>query len=277
MTNLNVLRERALALRALHDRTRVLVLPNAWDVLSARLVEKAGFPAVATSSAAIAWSLGYSDGERIPRDEMLAVAARIARAVRVPVTADLEAGYGDPASTVEFALAAGVVGMNLEDGTGDPQAPLVEIPVATDRIRRARYSADRAGVAFFINARTDVFLRNVGDARTRLDRALERANAYRAAGADGVFVPGVEDAQTIAVLAREIPAPLNVLARDITPGIAELGRIGVARVSLGSGTAAIAFTALRDAVADLRDRSTFASLGGAMTFAELNGLFRVSS
>lgn len=273
MLKLELLRERALALRALHDRRRVLVLPNAWDVVTARLVEKAGFHAVATSSAAVAWSLGYPDGERIPRDETLAVAARIARAVRVPVTADLEGGYGDPASTVEFALAAGVVGANLEDASSDGKSPLVDVEEAAERIRQARYAADRAGVAFFINARTDVFLRDVGDPASRLEHAIERGNAYCAAGADGIFVPGVEDAQTIAVLAREIPAPLNVLARAITPSVAELERLGVARVSMGSGVAAIALTAVRDAVADVRDRGTFACLGETMKYVEYNGLF----
>jgi 2-methylisocitrate lyase-like PEP mutase family enzyme len=272
MTDAALLRERARALHALHDRSRVLVLPNAWDVVTARLVEEAGFPAIATSSAAVAWSLGYADGERIPLDEMLAVAARIARAVRVPVTCDLEAGYGDPGATVEAAIGSGVVGMNLEDAAG-PESPLADVADAVDRVRRARAAADRAGVPFFVNARTDVFLRRVGDESTRLARAIERGKAYRDAGADGVFVPGVEDAETIGALARAIPAPLNVLARATTPGVAELARLGVARVSLGSATASIALTALRAAAVDVRDRGSFASLQGAMTYADVDGLF----
>jgi 2-methylisocitrate lyase-like PEP mutase family enzyme len=272
MIDVALLRQRAESLRALHDRSRVLVLPNAWDVVSARLVESAGFPAVATSSASVAWSLGYPDGEHIPRDEMIAVAARIARAVRVPVTADLEAGYGDPGASVEAALAAGVVGMNLEDGTGDPQAPLVDVTVAADRIRHARAAADRAGVPFFINARTDVYLRQVGEASSRLARALERAKAYRAAGADGIFVPGVDDAETIGALAGGIDGPLNVLARSTSPSVADLARLGVARVSLGSGAACIALTAFRVAAEDLRERGTFACLKDLTTHAELNRL-----
>ena len=272
MIDIALLRQRAESLRALHDRSRVLVLPNAWDVVSARIVESAGFPAVATSSASVAWSLGYPDGEQIPRDEMIAVAARIARAVRVPVTADLEAGYGDPGATVEAALAAGVVGMNLEDGTGDPQAPLVDVAVAIDRIRHARAAADRAGVPFFINARTDVYLRQVGEASTRLARVLERAKAYREAGADGIFVPGVDDAETIGALAGGIDGPLNVLARSTSPSVADLARLGVARVSLGSGAACIALTAFRVAAEDLRERGTFACLKDLTTHAELNRL-----
>jgi 2-methylisocitrate lyase-like PEP mutase family enzyme len=272
MTDLARLRERALALHALHDRTRVLVLPNAWDVVSARLVEQAGFPAIATSSAAIAWSLGYEDGQRIAREEMLAVAARIARAVRVPVSADLEAGYGDAGATVDAALAAGIVGMNLEDGTGHAESPLLEVATAAERVRSARAAADRAGVPFFINARTDVFLRRVGEESTRLARAIERARAYREAGADGIFVPGVDDAETIRALARGIDAPLNVLARVTTPSVAELARLGVARVSLGSGTACIALTALRAAATGLREQGTFACLEGAISFADVNRL-----
>lgn len=268
--------ERAAALHALHDRSHVLVLPNAWDVVSARLVESAGFPAVATSSAAVAWSLGYPDGEHIPRDQMIAVASRIAHAVRVPVTADLEAGYGDPGATVEAALAAGIVGMNLEDGTADAQSPLLDVSVAVDHIRRARAAADRAGVRFFINARTDVYLRQVGDASTRLERTLERARAYREAGADGVFVPGVADAETIAALARGIDGPLNVLARSTSPSVSELARLGVARVSMGSGAACIALTAFHAAAKDLRERGTFECLNGAMTHARLNELLSAS-
>jgi 2-methylisocitrate lyase-like PEP mutase family enzyme len=271
MIDVALLRKRAQALRALHDRSRILVLPNAWDVVSARLVESAGFPAVATSSASVAWSLGYPDGERIPRDEMIAVAARIARAVRVPVTADLEAGYGDPGATVEAALAAGVVGMNLEDGTGAPH-DLLDVAVATDRIRQARAAADRAGVPFFINARTDVYLRQVGEESTRLGRALERAKAYREAGADCIFVPGVDDAATIGELARGVDAPLNVLARSTSPSIADLARLGVARVSLGSGAACIALTAFRAAMEDIRERGTFECLKGVAPHAELNRL-----
>ena len=277
MIDVGLLRQRAESLRALHDRSRVLVLPNAWDVVSARLVESAGFPAVATSSASVAWSLGYPDGERIPRDEMIAVAARIARAVRVPVTADLEAGYGDPGATVETALSAGIVGMNLEDGTDDAHAPLVDVSVAVDRIRRARAAADRAGVPFFINARTDVYLRQVGDASSRLARTLERARAYLEAGASGIFVPGVDDAETIGALARAIDGPLNVLARSTSPSIADLSRLGVARVSMGSSAACIALTAFRDAMADLRERGTFACLKGVMTHAELNRLLSTPS
>jgi 2-methylisocitrate lyase-like PEP mutase family enzyme len=272
MIQVALLRQRAESLRALHDRKRVLVLPNAWDVVSARLVESAGFPAVATSSASVAWSLGYPDGQRIPRDEMIAAAGRIARAVRVPVTADLEAGYGDPGGTVEAALAAGVVGMNLEDATEDAQAPLLDVAVAADHVRRARAAADRAGVPFFINARTDVYLRQVGEASTRLERALERARAYLAAGASGIFVPGVDDAEAIGALARGIEGPLNVLARSTLPSIADLQRLGVARVSMGSGAACIAFTAFRSAIEDLRERGTFACLKGVATHADLNRL-----
>ena len=202
---------------------------------------------------------------------MIAVAARIARAVRVPVTADLEAGYGDPGATVEAALAAGVVGTNLEDGTGAPH-DLLDLAVATDRIRQARAAADRSGVPFFINARTDVYLRQIGEESTRLGHALQRAKAYREAGADCIFVPGVDDAGTIGALARGIDGPLNVLARSTSPSVADLARLGVARVSLGSSAACIALTAFRAAAEDLRERGTFECLKGVATHAELNRL-----
>jgi 2-methylisocitrate lyase-like PEP mutase family enzyme len=269
---------RALALHGLHERKnqngQPLVFPNAWDVLSARIVEAAGFPAIATSSASVAWSLGYPDGERCGRDEMLAVAARIVRAVKVPVTADLEAGYGDVDATVTAAIAVGVVGMNLEDATDSQEAPLLATDVAATRIRQARAAAERAGVRFFVNARTDVYLRAVGREEDRLAHALERARAYRAAGADGIFVPGVQDPKVIEALVRGIDAPVNVLARFGTPSVAELGRLGVARISLGSATASVAFAALRRSVEDIRDAGTFRTLEGALPYADANALFR---
>ncbi|HEY6910128.1 MAG TPA: isocitrate lyase/phosphoenolpyruvate mutase family protein [Myxococcales bacterium] len=266
----SLLRERAALLRRLHDRTRILVLPNAWDVASARVVEEAGFPAVATSSAGVAAVLGYADGERIGRDEMLEMVARIARAVRVPVTADLEAGYGDPAKTVEAALRAGAVGMNLEDSTAEDT--LVDRPAQVEKVKAARAAADRAGVPFVINARTDVYLLGIGEKQDRLAHSLERARAYLAAGADCIFVPGVRDAETIGQLVKGIDGPLNVLAGPGMPDLATLAKLGVARVSAGSGTMRAALTAGLRAAEEMRDRGTYGFTEKILTHAQVNAL-----
>jgi 2-methylisocitrate lyase-like PEP mutase family enzyme len=264
---------RADRLHALHDKPRVLVLPNAWDAVSARVIEEAGFPAIATSSAAVAWTLGRADGEQVSRDEMLAAVERIVRVVRVPVSADLEAGYGDVAGTVRAALAVGAVGMNLEDATASDTTPLLPLAEATQRVREARAAADAAKVRFFVNARTDVFLRQVGEPKDRLRMATERVRAYREAGADGVFVPGVTDAETIGALVHATDAPLNVLARAGLPSVAELGRLGVARVSLGSAAASVVLKKLRGLAASLRDEGTFDGLADGVSYADVNALF----
>src|SRR5690242_1521282 len=170
--------EKAEQFRKLHHGPRMLVLANAWDVVSARILEECGHPAIATSSAAVAFSRGYPDGERIPREEMLDVVGRIARAVRVPVTADLEAGYGtsvkDMANTVKAAIAAGAIGMNLEDVTGDDESSHVALPLQVEKIRAIRETARSLGVPFVLNARTDVYLMAIGPEATRFERTVER-------------------------------------------------------------------------------------------------------
>ncbi len=185
------------------------MLPNAWDVITARLIESAGFAAIATSSAGVAWALGYADGERISRGEMLAVVRRIASGASVPVTADMEAGYGPTpeaaAETARGVIAAGAVGLNLEDGTNDGR--LVDVALQQDRIRAMREAGAAAGVPLVINARTDAFEVKDWSPSERLTAAVRRANAYHAAGADCLFVPHVSDAATIGRLAREIEGP----------------------------------------------------------------------
>src|SRR5207245_1030054 len=218
--------DKALDLLRLHGGPEILVLPNVWDVVSARLVEHAGLKAIATSSAAIANSLGYPDGERISRAEMLAVVKRIAGKVALPVTADLEAGYGsEPEAMTETAKAmieAGAVGLNLEDGTNDAASPLVETELQVNKVRRIRETASSLGIHVVINARTDVYLAQVGEPASRFEHAVSRANAYRKAGADCLFVPGVYDAETIGRLVKSIDGPVNVLAGAATPPMAEL-------------------------------------------------------
>ncbi len=272
--------ERARRFLELHRGPRILVLPNAWDAASARIFEEAGFPAVATTSAGVAFSLGFPDGERAPFSQVLAAVARIVAAVAIPVSADIESGYGptpaDVAESCRAMMAAGAVGVNLEDGTGDPTRPLEDAQLHAERIRAARESAESAG-GLVINARTDVYLRAVGEPATRFAETVRRANAYRAAGADCLFVPGVADAETIGRLAREIAGPVNVLAVPGTPPVAELERLGAARVSVGSGPMRASLGFLRGLALELAQRGTYSRLAGeSVSYAEANALFRRS-
>lgn len=268
-------RDRAEAFRRLHAGPAILVLPNAWDAATARLVEAAGFPAVATSSAGVAWALGYADGERIGRGEMLAVVRRIVSSVGVPVTADMEAGYGPTAEaaaeTARGVIAAGAVGLNVEDGTNDGR--LVDIALHQDRIRAIREAGAAARVPLVINARTDAFEVRDWSAAERFTAAVRRANAYGAAGADCLFVPHVSDADTIGRLAREVEGPLNVIAGPPAPPIPELERLGVRRASLGPRIAQAALGLVRRALTELRERGTYESMADlVIPFAELQRL-----
>jgi len=263
---------------ALHDGHRTLLLPNGWDVASARIFEDAGFPAVATSSAGVAFSLGYPDGQKISRGEMLAVVHRIAEAVHIPVTADVEAGYGtrpeDAAETARQVIAAGAVGMNLEDAIPDKPDALADLNLQVEKIRAVNEISERAGIAFVLNARTDVFLAEIGAAETRLARAIERLNAYRDAGAQSLFVPGIKDKETIAQLVNGVRGPVNILATGGTPSLAELEKLGVARVSVGSGPMRATLGLLSRIARQLHDEGNFSSMtDGAMTYADANRLF----
>jgi len=266
--------EKAEKFRKLHHGPRLLLLPNAWDVASARILEECGHPAIATTGAGIAYSLGHPDGQRISRGEMLEVVGRIARAVRVPVTADLEAGYGttikDMAATVKAAIDAGAIGMNLEDVTGDDESSQVAIPLQVEKIRAVRETAKSLGVPFVLNARTDSYLMPIGPEPTRFERTVERLRAYRDAGADCLFAPGLYDRDTIAKLVKSLEAPLNILANPACPPLAELEKIGVARVSAGSGIMRAAMGAVQRIGKEmLETRSCETMFAGAMPYIEL--------
>ena len=252
----DVLRAKAEALRALHHADRPLVLANVWDAASARLFESVGYRAIATSSAGVAYAWGYPDGELIGRRQMLEAVRRIAAAVSVPVTADLEAGYGADAKavskTVRDLVAAGAVGFNLEDARG---GTLLGLPEQAARVRAARATAGRLGVPVVINARTDVF-HGVEPSPSHLAGAVARGNAYLDAGADAVFVPFVRDAETIGALTRGIRGPVNILLVPGAPSVAELWALGVRRVSVGSGLARAAYGVARRAALELRERGT---------------------
>ena len=263
---------------ALHDGRKTLLLPNAWDVASARIFEDAGFPAVGSSSAGVAFALGYPDGQKISRGEMLAVVHRIAEAVHIPMTADVEAGYGtkpeDVAETAREVIAAGAVGMNLEDAIHDKPDALADLNLQIEKIRAVNEISARAGIAFVLNARTDVFLAEIGPAETRLARAIERLNAYREAGAQSLFVPGVKDKETIAQLVKGVRGPVNILATVGTPPLAELEKLGVARVSVGSGPMRATLGLVSRMARQLHDEGTFSLMtDGAMSYADANRLF----
>lgn len=276
--DLNAQKQKAEAFRRMHDRSRILILVNAWDAMSARVIEEAGARAIATSSATMAHSIGYADGEAAPRDEIVAAIARIARSVEAPVTADIESGFGrtsaDVADTVRMVIEAGAVGVNLEDAIHERRGELYELPQALERIHAAREAAAKAGVPIVMNARTDVFLLGVGPKEERLDHALRRANAYRDAGADCLFVPGVRDAHTIGELAQRLSGPLNILAGPGTPPVAELERLGVARVSVGSWPGLAALTLARKVAQELLGAGTYTFTAGAITYPEANAMMK---
>ena len=265
-------------LRALHHGPPILVLPNAWDAASARLFEAEGFPAVATTSAGVAAALGYPDGGIVPSREMIEAVSRIVRAVKVPVTADIEHAYAaTPDAVAEIVLrvvAAGAVGINLEDyvpGASD----LEPLALQVDKIKTIIKATTKAGVRVVINARTDVFLRELGAAEARLGVAIERGKTYLAAGADCVFVPGVRDRDTIGALVSGIGGPVNILAVAGTPPIAELEALGVARVSVGSGPMRATLALIRDVARELKTRGTYAAFTRhAMPFDEVNELMK---
>lgn len=269
--------EKARKLLALHHGPRILVFPNVWDVASARIVEDAGFPAVATTSAGVANSLGYPDGQKISRDEMLEVVERIARAVSVPVTADMEAGYGetpeDLAQTAVALIEAGAVGCNIEDCPKEGSGKLFPIELQQHKLRAMLAAGEKLGVHLVINARTDFYLEGIGEPASRLERAAERLNAYRAAGAECFFAPGVKDAETIGKLVRAVKGPLNILASAGALPVAELEKLGVARISCGSGPMRASMGLTSRIVNHIRDHGTFEIMtDGAMPYPAANRL-----
>jgi 2-methylisocitrate lyase-like PEP mutase family enzyme len=260
--------EHAALLRSLHVPGSPLVLANAWDVASARVAEAAGAPVVATTSAGVAWSLGAPDGDVLDREGAVAAVRRVAAAVSVPVTADIESGFGDDpagvAATIRGVVAAGAAGVNLEDSV----RPVDEMVA---RLAAAREAAPRDDL--FINARIDNYLRGNPD----FADTVARAEAYLAAGADGIFVPGAIDPEVIGALVAKIPAPVNILVWPGAPTVAELAALGVARVSLGSGIAEAAYAVVRRAVREALTSGTYASIADSIPYGELNGLLSHSA
>ena len=248
----------------------LLILPNAWDAGSARLIESRGARAIATTSAAVAWAHGYADGDLLPVSILAVTVAEIARVIRVPLSVDLEAGYAsDPATVgahVGTIVEAGAVGINLEDGTGSPD-------LLCAKIEQAKRAGERRGVELFVNARTDAFLHGLVSPERRVEETLARAARYQAAGADGIFVPGLVDATAIGVVARELKRPLNVLARAGLPAAPALAELGVRRLSAGSGIASALYGRAAVLASDfLRTGESAPLLEGAMAYREVNAL-----
>ena len=270
--DMKIQKAKAQAFRAMHRGTPILLLPNAWDAASARVFAESGFGAIATTSAGIAFTLGYPDGQRLSREEMLSVVRRIAGAVPVPVTADVEAGYGtrpeDAARTAREVAEAGAVGMNLEDATGDPQHPLFDLVLQVERVKAVVGAAGK--IPMVLNARTDVYLLQLETPETRYDAALRRLAAYRDAGADCVFVPGLRDAETIARLVKDLQCPVNILVGPGFPSVPELQKLGVARVSVGSSAMRATLGLVKRIAEELKNTGTYGALEGAIAFADVN-------
>lgn len=276
MLPVSIQREKANLFRQLHQGPDILVLPNAWDVTSARLFEQAGFPAVATTSSGVAAVYGYADGQQISRALMIEAIFRMANAVACPLSADIEAGFGgaiaEVLDTIREVLDAGAVGINIEDSTKQGEKALLDIAYQVELIKAIRELGNSVDIPLVINARTDVYLLPAIDPANRLSEAVRRANAYREAGADCLFFIGVSDADTIHNLVRETSGPVNILATPQSPSIPELAQLGVARVSFGSGPLRATLGYLRQIAQELRTQGTYTGMSNGISGAELRQL-----
>jgi 2-methylisocitrate lyase-like PEP mutase family enzyme len=264
--------------RQAHRSPPLLLLPNAWDAMSARQFEAAGFGAIATTSGGVAWDLGFPDGEGAPWHEVVAATRRIVDAVRVPVTADIETGYGDtPDQVARHAteiLQTGVVGFNIEDGTPSPDKPVRTIEDASARIRAARAAATAMGIPALINARVDLYIKNVGDPAGRFEETVRRGKAYLAAGADCIYPFGLADLEIIARLTKALDgAPINIVARPDT-SVTELEKIRVARVSIASGATLAVMSLIKQIAEGLYATRRFEGLTHSMNRPEAQALFK---
>jgi 2-methylisocitrate lyase-like PEP mutase family enzyme len=268
--------EKARQFAQLHEQG-MLILPNAWDPGSAVIIASAGAPAIATTSGGVAWSAGRPDGQALSREQMIGRVRGIARAVDLPVTADVEGGYGpgpdDVAATVEAAIGAGVVGVNIEDS----KAAGGSLFTAAEQAARLKAGSEAAAAAglpgLVINARTDVFLHGIGEEEGRLAEVTRRAEAYAEAGATSLFVPGLLDLDILEELVRSTPLPINAMAGPGAPSIADLERVGVRRVSLGTAVAQAAYGITRRVAAEALEKGTFEALDGAPEYGEVNSSF----
>jgi 2-methylisocitrate lyase-like PEP mutase family enzyme len=264
--------DRTVAFRRLHE-SGCFVIPNPWDVGSARLLVRLGFPALATTSSGFAWSLGRPDNG-VSLAEALAHFRSIAESVAVPVNGDFEGGFAtEPAAVranVEAAASTGIAGLSIEDSTGDASHPLFDLTLAVERVRAAREAIDAGGTGVVLTGRSEGFI--VG--RPDLAETIRRLTAYAEAGADCLYAPGIRTrAEIAAVIEAVAPKPVNILVGSDFTTVAELARLGVRRISVGGALARAAWTGFLDAAREIAERGTFAGLAGAVTFAEINGSF----
>lgn len=264
---------------ALHHAPAIFILPNAWDVASGKVFEIEGFKAIGTTSAGIAATLGYADGQHMSLVENMEVVRRIVDNMALPVSADIEAGYATSIEGVVKAahavLNAGAVGLNIEDGTGDPATPLFDKALQQDKIKAIRDMAVGKGIHLVINARTDVYLMN-DESPLSLRNAIDRGNAYKEAGADCIFVPDVGglDKKAIATLVKEIDAPINIVAGATTPTVPELQDIGVTRVSVGPRPMRAVLSLLRKIAKEMTTMGTYTLMSeSTITYSEVNQWF----
>ncbi len=271
-------KELAARFREMHSAAPMLVLPNVWDAASARVIELADFPAIATTSAGVAMALGYRDGQRMSRDLMIDAIARITRVTTSPVTADIEAGYGatipEVVETVKAVIATGAVGFNIEDSRPSGGVSLVDVGYQVELIAALRELATALDIPFVINARVDVYLKEIGEPESRFEQTVRRANAYLQAGANCVYPIGVLPGDTIAQLVKAIDGPINIMGGPQQPPLAELERYGVARVSLASRLFYAMFGYLRAVAQDIRERGDYTRVAAEpLASAELRSLF----
>jgi len=269
--------ERAEEFRSLHLSNHVLILPNAWDVPSARVFEDAGFPAAATSSAALAVSLGYPDGETIGKEEFFATVKKIANRLTIPLSVDIESGFGATAEqlsdTIRRVIEAGGVGVNIEDISNFKNKTLLTAEKQVERLRTVRNVSNSLGIHLVINARTDAYRYAPGDEQARLKEAIRRAKAYAEADADCLYPMGLTDKEAIAAFVNAVNKPVNIMARKGVPTLPELEMIGVKRLSLGPGPMYATLGLLRKIAQELKQSGTYdAMLAEAITFDELNAL-----
>lgn len=279
MIRMDRLKQKADEFLALHHAPKILILPNAWDVASAKIFELEGFTAIGTTSAGIAAVLGYPDGEKMSLAENLDIVRRIVNNTTLPVSADIEAGY---AASVEGAVEAaravldvGAVGLNLEDSTGDPTAPLFDRVLQQERIKAIRELSDGMGIHLVINARTDAYMLSDEPAHG-LRQAIERGNAYRENGADCIFVPDVGnlDRNAISILVNAIDAPINIIAGATTPPIPELQGMGISRVSVGPRPMRALLTLLKGIAKELMTAGTYKLMAeSTISYSEVNKWF----
>jgi len=260
------------AFRQLHKNSTPLLLANAWDAGSARIIEMQGAKAIATTSAGVAWALGYPDGYKLPIEELTRVTANIARTIRIPLSVDVENGYADEVDDVGHVLTpifeSGAVGINIEDGK---QAPAL----LAAKIERVKTTAGKLGIDVFVNARTDVYLQGLVREEQRLEETIKRAKLYRNAGADGLFVPALTEANPICAIVEATDLPLNLLARPGLPDAAGLGKLGVRRLSAGSTISAAACQIVADLAKDFLETGNSAGvLKNNMPYSQLQSMFK---